>query len=94
MPFTNRKISETGAASGVQVGDEKCIKDYGLKTLRKVTTWNHCIQMERRCKIDLKEWMGDCGLHIAGSDTDKWRAFADKSKNLRVPHNAGNFLTS
>jgi len=47
MPFTNRKISETGAASGIQLGEEKCMKDYGLKTLRKVTTWNHCIQMER-----------------------------------------------
>jgi hypothetical protein len=27
MPFTNREISETDSACGIQVGEEKCVQD-------------------------------------------------------------------
>ena len=46
-------------------------------------------------KIDLQEMGGGCGdwMELA-QDRDRWRALVSTVMNLRVPKNAGNFLTS
>ena len=46
-------------------------------------------------KMDLQEVGGACGdwMDLA-QDRDRWRALVSTVMNLRVPKNAGNFLTS
>jgi len=46
-------------------------------------------------KIDLHEvgW-GDMDWIDLAQDTDRWRVLVNAVMNLRVPQNAGNFLTS
>jgi hypothetical protein len=50
---------------------------------------------EDNMKIDLgKIWFGDVDwIHLA-QDMDKWQALVNNVMSLRVPQNAGNFLTS
>ena len=45
-------------------------------------------------KMDLREVAGSCGdwMELA-QDRDRWQALVS-TRNLRVPKNAGNFLTS
>jgi hypothetical protein len=45
--------------------------------------------------MDLREigW-GDMDWIDLAEDRDKWRALVNKVMNLRVPYNAGNFLSS
>ena len=45
-------------------------------------------------KRDLQEVGGGCGdwMELA-PDRDRWRALVNRVRNLRVPKNAGNFLT-
>ena len=46
-------------------------------------------------KMDLQEvgWVGMDWIDLA-QDRDRWRALMKAVMNLRVPYNAGNFLTS
>jgi len=50
---------------------------------------------EDNIKINLQEVGGDCGdwMELA-QDRERWRALVSTVMNLRVPKNAGNFLTS
>ena len=50
---------------------------------------------EDNIKMNLQEVGGDCGdwMELA-QDRERWRALVSTVMNLRVPKNAGNFLTS
>ena len=50
---------------------------------------------EDNIKMNLKEVGGGCGdwMELA-QDRDRWRGLVSTVMNLRVPKNAGNFLTS
>jgi len=52
-------------------------------------------RLEDNIKMDLQEMAGRCGdwMELA-QGRDRWRALVSTVMNLRVPKNAGNFLTS
>ena len=65
-------------------------KPEGNKPLRRPRR-----RWEDNVKVDLQEVGGGCGdwMELA-QDRDRWRALVSTVMKLRVPKNAGNFLTS
>ena len=65
-------------------------KPEGNKPLRRPRR-----RWEDNVKVDLQEVGGGCGdwMELA-QDRDRWWALVSTVMNLRVPKNAGNFLTS
>jgi hypothetical protein len=53
------------------------------------------LRWDDNIKVDLQE-LGYWGMDRIGlaQDRDRWRALVNAVLNLRVPENAGNFLTS
>ena len=64
-------------------------KPEGKRPLRKPRR-----KWEDNIKIDIQEvGCGDMDLFDLAQDMDRWRALMNALINLRVPYNAGNFLT-
>jgi len=64
-------------------------KSEGKRPLRKPRR-----KWEDNIKIDIQEvGCGDMDLFDLAQDMDRWRALMNALINLRVPYNAGNFLT-
>jgi len=61
----------------------------------KIPRWRPRRRWEDNIKMDLQEvgYGGMDWIELA-QDSDRWRALVNVVMNLRVPYNAGNFLTS
>ena len=67
----------------------------GWKPEKKSPLGKHGRRGEDNIKMGLQEmeWE-DMGWIDLAEDRDRWRALVDALMNLRVPQNAGNFLTN
>ena len=76
-------------------GGERCAQGSGGKPEGKRPFWRPRRRWEVNIKMDLQEVGGGCGDWVElAQDRDRWRALVSTVMNLRVPSNAGNFLTS
>ena len=68
---------------------------FWLANLRERDDWGDPDVDGDNIKMDLQEVGGSCeDLMELAQDRDRWRALVSTVMNLRVPQNAGNFLTS
>jgi hypothetical protein len=76
-------------------GEERRIQGFWWGKLGKRDDLGNRGVVEGDIKMDLEEvgWGGMDWLGLA-ADGDRWRALVNVIMNLRVPQNAGNFLTS
>jgi hypothetical protein len=62
---------------------------------RKRPIGRHRLRWKDNIKIDLtKIWMGKVDWIHLTQDIDLWRAFVNTVMDIRIPYQAGNFLTS
>jgi hypothetical protein len=86
-----------GSACSTNGGKERCIgyrvlvgKPEGRRPLgRPQRRWEDNTEMDLR----IVGWRGMDWVNLF-QDGDRWQALVNAVMNLRVPHNAGNFLTS
>jgi len=86
--------NEMGRACSMYGGDEKCIQHFGGKPVGKRPLGRPRHIWEDNIKMDLQEvgWGMYC-IDLA-QDRERWQALVNAAMNLRVPQNAGIFLTS
>ena len=84
-----------GGACSAYVEGERCVQAFGWETWEKESLGGPGNRWEDNIKMDMQE-VG-CGvmdwIELA-HDMDRWRALVNAVKNLRVPLNVENFLTS
>jgi hypothetical protein len=75
--------------------EEKWVRDFVQKPKGKGSYFKPICRWDNNIKMDLKN-MGreDVDCIDVDEDKDKWRALVNTDMHLRVPQNAGNFLTS
>ena len=63
--------------------------------MTETNLWGSFLIWDDNIKMDLQEvgWEGMEWIDLA-QDRERWRALVHAVMNLRVPQNAGNFLTS
>ena len=86
--------NDRGGTRRTYGGEESAYRILGGKLEEKRTLGRPRRRWEDNIKIDLQEVECDSMDWIdAAQDRDRWRALVNSVMNLRVPFNAGNFLT-
>ena len=88
--------NEMGGKCNTYGGEERCIQGLVGKPKRKGTLGRPRHRWEDNIRMDLKEvgWSGGMDWIDLAEDRDRWWILVSAVMNLRVPQNAGNFLTS
>jgi hypothetical protein len=84
-----------GGACSVYRGEERRMQGFGGKSDGKRPLGRPRRRWEDNIKMDLQDVGCGClGWIELARDRGRWRALVNAVMNLRVPQNAGNFLTS
>ena len=88
-------LHEMGGVRSTCRGEERCIQGFGGETCGKRPLGRPRRRWEDNIKIDLQEVRrGGMDWIAVVQGRDRWRSLVNAVMNLRVPQNAGNFVTS